>query len=804
MKYRTILAAAALLGFSLAINAQELERVRLEAKMVGPGAGGYMFGVWVRPGEPDYIVTGGDMGNSFWSEDGGKTWKFANPDIASSDSPSGCSAVCFDHRDRNRVWLGSSQGVYVTEDHYKTWRSVTPRGFALKPHTLVQDPKDGDILWVGCGAQSQSLGGLGKGPLARTTDGGKTWAKIESGGFPTNPGVREIVIEPTSEFQKGLGHRQVFAATEEGIYATDDFGATWRRSDKGIAPGFKSISDLKRIVKDKRPRYFAGVWYEVTTNSAERPPSIFYVSDDLCRTWQPGSVKGLLDFNGTNYMDHATWNNRGAQLSFCETDPDVVWMASWWKLFRSVDGGRNWTRVKNWYKQYYDAMIDGRKFIIVKNNPESNADSGWAAAAECTERVTATADPLVAYATDQIYATRDGGKSWKAMFDTSTQDAQGRRWWKCNGVNNLMGQRVTTDPADWKKVYMGYNDVGLAFSFDGGETTYLTQAAENRMAANMSLFAEAYALLYDPVARRIWVSQMLEGRQQPGRRDYCHIYASDDGGFHFNRVGREDLDGLVTGFAANPDSPEFASSGQEHFLQGRELYVAAAGKGIYRSADSGSSWILLPTGPMGAQPLTTAVEYGRGGVLFALVGGKGVVFSHVIEKLAVKLYGTDGKLDSHSGLYRSYDTGRTWERVGAKELGDLIYRVRIHPVASNVVYCTAKEGLYKSVDQGQTWARIYDSLPHTGFIALDLHPTDPGVVYFSQQYSGPMTDEQYASRPYGLYRTLDGGKSFAYIAGVPGKTIADIRVCPDNPRMIYLATTSAGFYRLEDNSYGNK
>ena len=70
-----------------------------------------------------------------------------------------------------------------------------------------------------------------------------------------------------------------------------------------------------------------------------------------------------------------------------------------------------------------------------------------------------------------------------------------------------------------------------------------------------------------------------------------------------------------------------------------------------------------------------------------------------------------GNISSGNGIYKSIDSGETWEFVGLPKAG-LIGSIKIHPKNSNIVYAAVlgnvfgpnkERGVYKSTNGGKTW-----------------------------------------------------------------------------------------------------
>ena len=133
------------------------------------------------------------------------------------------------------------------------------------------------------------------------------------------------------------------------------------------------------------------------------------------------------------------------------------------------------------------------------------------------------------------------------------------------------------------------------------------------------------------------------------------------------------------------------------------------------------------------------------------------------------------------GVYKSIDGGKTWGHMGLKTSFQ-ISSVRIHPKNPDIVYVGAlgrlwgaggERGLFKTVDGGKTWNRIHGIDDKTGVIDVQMHPTDPEtlmVATYERQRDGFDTNDpaKKFGPGSGIFKTTDGGKTFKKITnGLP-------------------------------------
>ncbi len=147
------------------------------------------------------------------------------------------------------------------------------------------------------------------------------------------------------------------------------------------------------------------------------------------------------------------------------------------------------------------------------------------------------------------------------------------------------------------------------------------------------------------------------------------------------------------------------------------------------------------------------------------------------------------------GVFKSVNAGTTWEPIfdtyGSASIGDVAFFQKDPHIiwVGTGEECSRNsiawgDGIYKSTDGGKTFARM--GLETTHSIARVLpHPSDPNVVYVaSTGHTWGYTGDR------GLFKTTDGGKTWVKLAGgLPndGKTGAiDLVMDPANPEVLFV------------------
>ena len=145
------------------------------------------------------------------------------------------------------------------------------------------------------------------------------------------------------------------------------------------------------------------------------------------------------------------------------------------------------------------------------------------------------------------------------------------------------------------------------------------------------------------------------------------------------------------------------------------------------------------------------------------------------------------------GLWKTTDGGTTFTPIFDDQSATSIGDVTVHPNNPDVIWVGAGEGnprnsatggngVYKSVDGGKTWTHL--GLKETRSIhRLLVHPTNPEVAYAGAQGA------TWGYNPErGVYKTTDGGETWEKILYVDEKTgVADMVMDPENPNKLFVA-----------------
>jgi photosystem II stability/assembly factor-like uncharacterized protein len=172
----------------------------------------------------------------------------------------------------------------------------------------------------------------------------------------------------------------------------------------------------------------------------------------------------------------------------------------------------------------------------------------------------------------------------------------------------------------------------------------------------------------------------------------------------------------------------------------------------------------------------------------AVMGGRTVDID-VVESQPWIIYAAIGP----SGVWKSENNGITWKPVFHEESSVSVGDIAITQSQPDIIWVgtgeatcrnsvTIGDGVYKSIDGGKTWQnKGLEETRHISRIIID--PQNPAIVYVAA-----MGHLWGANEERGIYKTTDGGETWEKILYVNKDTgFADLAIDPSNSQILYAA-----------------
>jgi len=225
------------------------------------------------------------------------------------------------------------------------------------------------------------------------------------------------------------------------------------------------------------------------------------------------------------------------------------------------------------------------------------------------------------------------------------------------------------------------------------------------------------------------------------------------------------------------------------------LYVGAAGGGVWKSSDGGTTFkpvfdkYCQSIGAICIDPVHTSTVWVGTGESW-----------------------TRNSVSIGDGLYKTTDGGEDWQKVGLDST-ERIARIAVDPQHPDTVYVAATghlwdddthRGVYRTRDGGKTWQRVLYADASTGCADLVLDAKDPNTIYASMwTFRRKPWSFSSGGTKSGLFKSTDGGTTWKELRnGLPTGMLGRISlaVTPADPARVYAVVEAkeSALYRSDD------
>ncbi|MBC8468560.1 MAG: hypothetical protein H8D56_03740 [Planctomycetes bacterium] len=755
MKYRGIFLFFRCCGFSLLLamsiygelNADHSDTVAMQIpwEPVGLSGGGGMFSPAISPADSNLMMLNCDMSAAYISEDGGRNWRMINHAQLRTDTR--CRPGF--HPSNPDIIYASSRGrLRISRDRGRTFTPIGNLKESLYGEIAI-NPSDPNIILVGTRNSKCWL----------SRNAGTTWTEC------VGPNGQVIGFH----FGRTNEGRVMFAATNKGIWRSDDGGIKWVEKTDGLPwkeiQGFAGGSNSKDNLI---------VLYCTITSKEENGAfkGGIYRSQDRGRTWQPAMGRGIN--TETKKADQWAYGSiaQYKQLLTTDTQPLTVYVMNTSTgfhpphhdtVYRSDNGGRTW-------RDTYFMDPRFKRYNVAPNYVTASTGQSYKGGDEPFGVAICNTDPnRLILVRSQCYITHNGGDTW---FNGDTYPAAGQELkpgceWVCNGLVVTTTWHYYIDPFEANRHYIAYTDIGLARSTNGGKTWNWWD--KNSWAPWRNT---CYEIAFDPdIPGKMWgafsdvhdipndnIISERHGHDRPGG-----VCISRDFGASWKHEAQGIPPKPMTSIVLDPGSPK----------NSRTLYAGVFMEGVYKSTDDGKTWMLKKKGLGHIQNMRISrVNLHNDGTLFAMVCAKRPAYGKPLMSEGV-------------GLYRSLDGAETWRKVNTSRLFLYPNDFSVHPDDSNIILmgtCDSSRqdetgGLYCSEDGGKTWRCIGRKARQTfgGY----FHPQFKGWIYMTLTEGAPGA---------GLWLTRDNGRTWKAFDDLPFSNIQRVVFDPSDDDLMYITT----------------
>lgn len=134
--------------------------------------------------------------------------------------------------------------------------------------------------------------------------------------------------------------------------------------------------------------------------------------------------------------------------------------------------------------------------------------------------------------------------------------------------------------------------------------------------------------------------------------------------------------------------------------------------------------------------------------------------------------------------------------IGPAGMSGRITAIDVVESNTDIMYVgAASGGIWKSVSGGVAWEPIFNDYGTAGIGAIDIYQKSPDIIWVGTGEGNPRNS---ANAGAGVYRSLDGGRTFEFMGLENTRNIHRIIVHPDDPNTVYVGAQGNAWADSED------
>ena len=667
-------------------------------RMIGPFRGGRTVAASGIPNQPNVFYIAANNGGVWKSTDYGHVWKplFDNQPTGSIGS------LAIAPSDSNIIYVGSGEGlhrpdlsigdgIYKSTDGGRSWQHLGLRDAQQIPCILI-DPGDPNRVFVA--ALGHPYGPNAERGVYRSTDGGRTWSKIlykdENTGAidlafdSANP---QIIYASLWAAREGPWENGEWQGNGSGLFKSTDGGDSWKQLTGGLPTVPQGLGRIGiGVSPSDSNRMYAMV------DATGRLGGV-YRSDDAGANWR--------QMNNENRI----WG-RGSDFAWVRVDPknpDTIYVANT-STYKSTDGGKTFTAIKG-----APGGDDYHTIWINPNNPD-----------------------IILLASDQgATLTVNGGQTWSSWYNQPTAQfyhviADNRfPYWVYGGQQESgsagvasRGDNGAITFRDWRTVgveeygYVAPDPLNPNLIYGGKATRYDWTTGQTQnigpsvvRGGGKYRFIRTMPILFSPVDPHIlYLASNV-------------LFKTANGGHSWDVIS-PDLTRKSYDVPASVGI--FSEEAKKQATQRGVIYTIAPSHQdvnviwvgtddglIHITRDAGKSWKNVTPAELTPWSKVSLMDASH--------------FDTNTAYAAINRFRLD---DLHPHIYRTHDSGATWQEIVKGLPDDPINVVREDPVRKGLLFAGSERAVYVSFDDGDNWRPLRLNMPATSIRDLVIHDDD--------------------------------------------------------------------------------
>lgn len=644
------------------------------------------------------------------------SWKPLGPfgGISAQQRSGRLNFITFHPTDKNTIWVGApTGGLWKTTDGGANWTTNTDQLEVTGSSDLAIDPKNPNIMYLATGdadgRKDRSIGVL------KSIDGGNTWnstgLKVD---LSQNLLIYRLIINPDNT-------QILIAATNSGIQKTTDGGATWAIVNTG-----GRTCDLEFKPGDPNTVYAAGAtfklstdggtsWTEIsngiTTTNVDRM-AIAVTKADPAIVYVVAAYDKASGTNSYGFQGCYKSTNSGVQFTKVSSSPNLMG----WAAAGNDQGGQGWYTLA-----FAASPINKNEIIVggVNSWISKNGGSSWS----LNSHWTGSGAPFV-HADHHAMVYDNDGNVYSANDGTIFKSAVGSSSWKeVSGKMNISQiYRIGTSSISANRWVTGHQDNGSAI-FSGtsysavyggdGLDCFIDRTSDNNVF--VSYVYGDFKKSTNGGASAVTCTNGMGGKKgdwlSPWKQDpvtsqrlyagYVDMYISNNLAGSWTSIGNP-------GGGSDKFVTEFAISKSNN----KVLYVLKS-TGVFKTTNGGTSWKEIT----GTLPISATLPNACLPTF--------VTINPTDENMA---WITFSGYAAGNKIFMTKDGGTSWINISSN-LPNIPANCTVYQNGANDrIFLGMDRGVYYKDKNSTDWTLYNTDLPNTVIRDMEISPAAPGKI----------------------------------------------------------------------------